>query len=733
MAVLWTVAVLFICRPLPLAAHAGRPVVGLVLSGGGARGAAHVGVLQALEDLRVPVDLVVGTSMGSVIGGLYAAGVAPDAIESTLRDADWNNLLSDEPDRRDLPFRRKSEDRELLFGLEFGVGEDGIRLPPGIVSGRKVSQLLKTMTLETAEVGHFDDLPLPFRSVAADLRTGEMIVLSEGVLGQAIRASMSIPGAFSPVELDGRMLVDGGILRNLPIDVARGMGADVVIAVDVTPTGDVEFDSALSVYGRAVAIMTEANVREQLSTVTVDDVVITPDLGDASSSDFDRVSDFIPTGARAALESSDELRRYSVSPEEYAGYLERLRCGIGCPPESLVIDEIRVTGVRRVSPRIVGNAIRTRSGERLDLSVLREDLERVYALGDFESVDFRILREGGRNILAVDAREKDWGPTYLRLGMTLGADFRGESHFDFRAFLRTSRINALGAEWKTRARFGSVNLLETEIHQPLSYEQRFFVAPRIALSRRDLDVYDQREIRAQYRVRRRAAALDGGVEFGTYGEARIGAFYGHVDADVRQGPEELENDSRLVGGWTARLTLDKIDNPTLPRSGAFVVLDGVFYRKYLGSDVQYHLVSADVRRALKIGRSTVTLVGRAGSSLGSDIPLYEEFELGGFLSLSGYEAGQLRGPYFALGEVLYYRQITELPGRVGGGIYAGGSFEVGNVWDDAQHIALDDLRVAGSVFVSANSIIGPLYVALGAAQHGNVTVYLSLGGLLPVD
>jgi NTE family protein len=645
----------------------------------------------------------------------------------------WNDLLTDESDRRDLPFRRKQEDRELLLGVEFGVDEEGLKVPPGLVSGRKVQHLLKTMTLRTAVTGRFDELPIPFRSVATDLETGEMVVLSDGVLGDAIRASMSIPGAFSPVEIDGRLLVDGGIVRNLPVDVARAMGADVVIAVDVTPTGDTELDSALSVYSRALAIMTERNVEQQLETLSGDDVVITPDLGDVRSSDFTRNRELITKGEEAARAASSRLEQYSVPSSSFESYLERLRCGSGCPPESLVIDELRIEGTDRVSTPIVEQVVRTEEGTPLDLAVLRRDLERIYDLGDFQSVDFWILREGSRNVLTIEVTEKPWGPTYLKLGLNLSADFRGESRFDFRTYLRTSRINDLGAEWRTRVRFGSVNLLETEVYQPLSYRQRLFVAPRLELSRRDVDVFDEREIRAQYRVRKRLAAFDAGVAFDTHGEARVGAFSGHMDADVRQGPESLENESHVIGGWTARLTLDKIDNPTLPRSGALVVLDGVFYREYLGSDRQYHLISLDARRALSVGENTIALVGRAGTSLGSSIPLYQEFELGGFLSLSGYEAGQLRGPYFALGELLYYHRITQLPGRVGSGVYAGGSFEVGNVWADAQRIALDDLRYAGSIFVSANSVIGPFYVALGMAEHGNITVYLSLGGLLPVD
>jgi NTE family protein len=707
-----------------------RPKIGLVLGGGGARGAAHVGVLTVLEEMRVPVDYVVGTSIGSVVGGLYASGVSPEEIERILATIDWGDLFSDASARETMPFRRKEEDREHLFAFEFGVGPDGLRFPSGLVSGQKITHLLKTLTLGTTGVESFDGLSLPFRSVACDLKTGDMVVLSEGNLGDAIRASMSVAGAFSPVELDGRLLVDGGVVRNLPIDVARAMGADVVIAVDVSPgTSDQTCDSVLAVFKRNIAIMTAQNVLAQTETLTEDDVLIVPKLGEIWSTDFTHAADAIAIGEKEAREHTDRLSGYSVSGEAYDTYLRYLRRDTGTAVNELVIDDIRVTGADRVSDHIIERVVKTKTGVPLDVSVLREDLGRIYELGDFESVDFDIVKDGERRSLVIDAKEKTWGPRFLRVGLNLNADFRGKNEYNLLAYLRTARVNKLGAEWRTRASFGSVNELLTELYQPLDYGDFLFVNPQIRLERRDVEVSGEDGTRSEHRVGTEEASLHAGVQFGTYGELRVGTFMGHVATDVRLGQPELDDDDQRTGGWTARMTFDQIDNPSFPRSGGVLIVDGVFHRERFGSERSFHRVQAEARQAFTLGRNTFAAAWSAGSSLDSSMPVYDEFELGGFLSLSGFESGQLRGSHFCLFDLIYFNEIARLPGPVGGGVYLGVSLEAGNVWHDLDDVAVGDAQFAGSVFIGADSVIGPFCVAFGWAERGNASVYLSLGGL----
>ncbi len=715
------------CPAADAEADSTQPRIGLVLGGGGARGAAHVGVLKVLEEMRIPLSCVVGTSMGSIVGGLYASGVSPERIEQLLTTADWNELFDDAPPRDALPFPRKQEDNGSLFAMEFGVRPDGLKLPAGLVSGWKIKRLLNMLTLSTVDDDSFDDLPIPFRSVACDLNTGEMVVLSSGSLGDAMRASMSVAGAFSPVELDGRLLVDGGVVRNLPVDVARKLGVDVVIAVDVSSVArEWERNSVVAIYSRNIGLMTRQNTLAAIKTLTANDVLIAPDLGDMSTVDFALSGEAIADGETAARASTGALSRYAVSERAYDAYLQRLRCGTRCPEREVMIDEIRVTGTRRVSHRVIEHVMKTKAGEPLDLNVLSRDLDRIYDLGDFESVGFDIRRDGGRHVLVITANDKSWGPTYLRLGLHLAADFRGSSRNDFHAYLRTARINKLGAELMTWTSLGSVNEIRTELYQPLDYGGALFVSPQIRLERRDVKVTAGQDVESVYRVRTQEASFHAGMEFGTCGEMRVGAFRGHESADVRLGPPAGGADHG-TGGWTARLTFDRMNAAAFATSGGLLSVDGIFYRESFGSRSSFERVSAEGRCAFALGRHTVTLGYAAGSDFDSGMPAYDDFQLGGFLSLTGLEPGQLRGPNFGLVDLIYMNKISRLPIATGTGIYAGTSLEAGNVWSSLDEVTLQDLRFGGSVFVGADSVLGPMYVAVGWADRGNVSVVLSLG------
>ena len=317
-----------------------RPKIGLVLGGGGAKGASHVGVLKVIEELRIPIDMVAGTSMGAIVAGLYASGLSPDEIGREMREMPWDDIFDDEPPRPDRPFRRKQDDEDYLVKRKPGVRDGKIKLPLGVIQGQKFALALNRLTLPVADVTDFDDLPVPFRAVASDIETGEKVVLGEGNLARSIHASMAVPGAFGPVEIDGRLLVDGGISDNLPIDVARDMGADVVIVVDLSEglkTAE-EITSVLSMLGQLSALLTVRNVQEQLATLRPADVYIKPDLRDVKSTSFDKVAEAIGYGEEAARAVERQLLQYGSSPRVYEAYLSarnRLK------PQAVVIDFIR--------------------------------------------------------------------------------------------------------------------------------------------------------------------------------------------------------------------------------------------------------------------------------------------------------------------------------------------------------------------------------------------------------
>ena len=305
--------------PEPARAEPARPKIGLVLSGGGARGAAHIGVLKVLEELRVPVDVIAGTSMGSIIGASYATGSDGAADGKGDRFDHHREALHRQAAAR-RPVDAAEDDDETPYIIpELGIGGDGIALPKGVVTGVALEgELRRLVQIGTAR--SFDELPIPFRAIATDIGTGEMVVLKEGSVVQAIRASMSVPGAVAPVTIDNQQLVDGGLVRNLPVDIARQMGADVIIAVNLgTPLlRPDQITSVLSVTLQMINILTEQNVNRSLQELKPSDILIVPELGDYSAGDFDNLAKTVPIGEAAARKVADRLRTLSLPPEEYA-------------------------------------------------------------------------------------------------------------------------------------------------------------------------------------------------------------------------------------------------------------------------------------------------------------------------------------------------------------------------------------------------------------------------------
>ena len=422
-----------------------RPKVCLVLSGGGARGAAHIGVLEVLEQMHVPIDCIAGTSMGALVGGAYASGMTLPEMRTLIEGISTQALVTERPPRQDQAIRRKLDDRSLLSGPELGLSDRAaLTLPKGIISGVGLETILRRIA-KVQGYRRFDDLGIPFRAVATDLVDGKPVVFSEGELPNVLRASMSVPGVIAPAEIDGRLLVDGGLTDNLPVDVARAMGADVVIAVNLgTPlmTRE-EIGSLVGVTAQMVNILTEQNVRASLAALLPGDVLIEPALADFSFADFDHLPKTVPIGADATRKVASKLAALAVPDDTYAAWRERL--DRVAPPDTRPVDEIRFEGLARVNPESARALLHTTPGAPIDQDTLDADLRRLFGSGDFEHVNYRILEETGRRVLDIDAVEKSWGPNYFRFGLGLGSDFRGDSFFNFAASYRRTWVNELGA------------------------------------------------------------------------------------------------------------------------------------------------------------------------------------------------------------------------------------------------------------------------------------------------
>ncbi len=267
-----------------------RPKIGLVLSGGGARGFAHIGVLKVLEENNVPIDYIVGTSMGSIIGGLYAIGLTPEEIEHGVKGIAWDKVFNDFAYREYKTFRRKKDDFDFFNIHRVGITSDGLQLSPGLIEGQQIELALDRLAYPGFHINHYDDLRIPFRAIATNIENGEPFVIDSGNIARAMRASMSIPGALPAITIDDTLLVDGGIANNIPINIARKMGADIVIVVDVSsPLSDKEdIKSTIDVTAQLTTIMTRRIADSQLKTLKDKDVLIVPGAKDISSSDFDK-------------------------------------------------------------------------------------------------------------------------------------------------------------------------------------------------------------------------------------------------------------------------------------------------------------------------------------------------------------------------------------------------------------------------------------------------------------
>lgn len=712
-------------------AQAERPRIGLVLSGGGARGTAHVGVLKVLEEMRVPIDAIAGTSMGAVVGGLYAAGVPAAEIESVMASIDWQDAFRDRPSRADLAFRRKQDDADFPVRLPLGLKGGKFLLPKGLIQGQKLHQTLRALTLPVTHVESFDDLPIPFRAVATDIESGEAIMLDRGDLTTALRASMSAPGVFQPVEVDGRLLVDGGIANNLPIEAARAMGADVLIVSDVSfplQHRD-ELNSPLEISNQMIGILIRRETLRQRALLTPRDIVIEPSLAGISSFDFSKVPDSISSGEQAARAAVARLAALSLTPSGHAAAVAQR---VARAESHGRIDFVRADPRSRRYAKTIENTLAPFVGKPLDVSALRQKITELYGLDLFETLDYDVVREGERHGLEVRARRKSWGPNYVHFGLNLQDDFEGNNSFNAAARFVVTEVNALGGEWLTDLRVGEHPLVRTEFWQPLSYSSRYFIAPQILFEIRNVPLLQGQTRIAEFRVRSGEIGLDVGRELGNWGELRLGVRRGEGQSRVRIGDPALPVQKFDTGEFFARFAYDELDNLNFPRQGQLFTLQWDAAREGLGDARSSDILSMNWLVADTFGRHTVVFWTTAGSTVSADAavaPAIEDFfTLGGFLNLSGIAPESVAGPHVGIARLIYYRQIgREGPGFLNVPTYAGLSLEAGNAWQSRSDASWGSALKNASLFLGLDTLIGPLYLAAGVDDSGDRAFYLFMG------
>ena len=708
-----------------------RPRIGLVLGGGGAKGAAHVGVLGVLDELRIPVDCIVGTSMGALVGGVYAAGVSATELDAAIRAISWREAIGSTGLRAQVPMRRKLTGTAFGLGPELGVRDGRLVAPPGLVSTQNVDLTIQYLVARSRAVDDFDRLPIPFRAVATDMQSGEMVVLDRGDLALAMRASMAVPGAFSSVSFEGRVLGDGGLTRNVPVDIARQTCADVVIAVAVPnpePTLD-ELQRPLTLVSRTLDVLINANERQQLATLGPDDVKIVIGMGDIGSASFDRVADAIPLGRAAALDQRAELERYAVPEAEYLAWRDAT---VRPARSEVTLAAIELNGLERVSPDFVRRTLGLQPGDTVDARTLGERANAVFAVGDFERVAYTLGGSPTATNLDLHLNEKSWGPHILRFDLGLQMATDGTTAFTLGADYLRTWVNDRGGELRGGLRFGRTAVLAGAFHQPLDGAHRWFVEPGATARRSVEDLFLEGEAVTRTEFTSTWGYLDAGRVFGNRAELRAGIRSGLQRADREIGSPALPDvGTEGYGGFALRYTFDSRDRDVLWRSGTVARFEYFRSSDALGAE------AADYERLE--GTATVVLPFRddvgyvrvgGGTSLDTELPLYDTFTLGGPVSLPGLSLGELRGSSYWTAQAAYLRRLAELNYVFGRAIYSGLTLTAADMGD-----RIDGRRASpvysGALVLAGRTALGPLTLSLGSTTTGDWQLVLGIGR--PID
>ncbi len=716
-----------------------RPKIGLVLSGGGARGAAHIGVIKVLEEMRIPIDFIAGTSIGALVGAAYASGTPIKELEERLKSADWDDLFTDNSPRADRSFLRKEDDQALLLKFETGVKNEGLVLPPGAIAGQKLDILFSKITRGVVAEIDFNKLPIPFRAVATEAESGRMVVFSEGRLPDVMRASMSVPGAVTPYQIDNRIFLDGGLTRNLPVDVARQMGADIVIAVNLgTPLlKRSELSSLVGISLQMINILTEQNVKTSLDSLDRDDMLISPDLNTISATDFSSVGPAIAAGEVAARGIAARLSEYSIGAPQYAQMMTQRSARLGRAVRvSDTIDQIRITGNTLVNQIEIERALEVKVGEAASFDKVNRGISRIYGLGHFERVNYSLLNEPvsrpdgtseTQQVLTINTREKPWGPDYLRFGVSLAADSVGEGSFNLLMRYQRTQLNKYGAEWRTDIQVGRDAKLATQLFQPFTEAAWFNVIPNAEIERRPLNIFAEGKRIAKYDLTSSSFGVDLGADLGRNSIARLGFTRGNNTASLNIGSLIAPNFKYKQGGIRLKLVYDSLDDAAFPRDGRTASLNAYTSTKALSATSTYTKVEANYNENISFGPHTFSLALRLGQSGKGEVPLFDQYSLGGFLQLSGYRPGELLGQSVAFNRLSYYRQIDYFKNPFGKRLFIGASAESGRTSDSFQSLSTGESKSSFGLFAGLDTLLGPLYLGYGQAKGRDRIFYFFLG------
>ncbi|MCG9683768.1 patatin-like phospholipase family protein [Vibrio sp. Isolate23] len=729
-----------------------RPKIAVVLAGGGAKGAAHIGVLKALEELRIPVDFITGTSMGAYVGGLYSTGMSADEIEALIETVDWNSGYRDRVDRSERRVRDKEYEDRYQLTTDLGLRWGEVHAARGIVQGQGMLKILRETSGNLPPFTSFDDLAIPYRSVATDIIELTPVVIDSGYLVDAMMASMSVPGALPPYALNGQLLVDGGVTNNMPVNIARKLGADVVIAVDISTDykGEDDFTTLFTIADQLSNYLVRSTTNRQAKTLIDQDVLLQPEVGGMETTEFNKMPEAFEKGYQVAIENEALLKRYSVSSSQYQDYIDkkedarrRLRYG-----DEIQVERIIIHNHTHYSDDVLKKHLNLKVGQRYRTSDVEQSIQDLYALDRFELITYRYEKVDDQEALVVNVREKSWGPNYVNFRFFLEDDFDTDSQYSIGVSTNFTDLNEYGAEFTLNLEMGTDKLIEGQLYSPLFSSSDLFTTLGVTFSNEKVNVpfdgVEEPSLKAtqdflpvSFTEWESEWAI--GYQDTLWRRFKVGVRYTDGSGELASVPSLGDVSFRRLGAF-ANYRLDTLDNFSLPSRGLYLNLDYlVSHDESVGSsgsvfdghdeDTAYEygakiIYANSFSRHTLVANLDVGVVESKNSSL-----IIDPKELGGFLNLSGIPRNSLIGQNKAFGSLVYrYRWFDNDFGLFSSPFYLGASFEYGGVWSDPS-IKLDDapLYAAGSVFAGIDSPVGPIMLGYGRTEQNYDSVYLIIG------
>ncbi len=705
-----------------------RPRVGLVLSGGGARGFAHVGVIKVLEENHIPVDYIAGASMGALVGALYATGRTPAEMENLIETLDWDELLRGKPTFDNLNYRRKEDRRNLPGAITLGGKKTNLRLPSSLNPGQEIGLALDRLMLPYGTETNFDNLPIPFRAVATDLVNAETVVLKNGSLAQALRATMAIPGVFAPVELNGKILADGGILNNIPTDVAKEMGADIIIVVNIeTQLGDrTSLQDLVGILGQTFYVATVENSRRSLRQA---DFIVAPDLKNYGTFDFKAGREIVELGYAGAQAKVALLKSLALDDEDWAKYLAsrqtKARPSIEPIPEFTAIEGTDNPKAKRKIERKLDDKYENKP---LDENALAKDLTELTGTERFDNLGYGTTRRGDQTGLLVrvyDPKERTERTTLLEVGADVNNADTDDVNFNARARLTFYDVGGDGSEWRSDFSLGSRTFLGTEFYRPFA-NTRFFVAPNAFYEDRRVGFYAGGERQAEYSFQTAQIGIDFGFSASRNSELRVGYSIGNLKAARRIGDVPLVSDVKGKTSFASlRWNYDTRDNAQIPTRGIELRNSLNYYFDAPGASGDFAQAESRFNAFRAVGDKNVVFgFGGAGTTFGERAPLFQQFTLGGLFNVGGYGSQEFRASNYLSGGFGALRETFSLPPYIGGKLYLGGWYEAGGAFEAFKNANLRQSVTGGAVLQTR---IGPIFLGGSVNERGRGRFYFSLG------